>query len=105
MEKFKKKLEGTKAEILADLEKLKEGLDFGDDAGSFDEETDESEEYSNYMGVKKSLEERLKAIEEALDKIDKGTYGICEKCNSKIEPEILEAVPESQLCKKCKSEA
>lgn len=102
-QQFKQKLLNTKTEIEADLKKLKEGLDFGDDTDHFEEEADEAEEFSHYVGVKKPLEERLKAIEESLDKIEKGTYGTCEKCGGKIEPEILEVVPESQLCKNCKS--
>jgi RNA polymerase-binding transcription factor DksA len=105
IEKFKEKLTGTKTEISADLEKLKEGLDFGDDTDSLEEETDETEEFSHYVGVKKLLDERLKAVEEALEKIGKETYGICEKCGGEIESEVLEVVPESRLCKKCKSTA
>ncbi len=101
--KFKKKLVDTKAEILADFKRLKESLDFGDDTDSLDEETNETEEFSYYVGVKKLLDERLKAVEDALVKADKEGYGICEKCGGEIELKILEAVPESRLCKKCKS--
>ncbi|MFH0712317.1 MAG: TraR/DksA C4-type zinc finger protein [Candidatus Jorgensenbacteria bacterium] len=102
LKKFEKKLNETKEEILADLEKLKEGLDFGNDTDSLEEEADETEEYSHYVGIKKPLEERLRAVEDSLLKIHEGAYGICEKCGGKIEPEILEIVPESRLCKHCK---
>lgn len=105
IEKFKKRLTDTRVEILADLEKLKERLDFGSDTDHLEEEADEAEEFSYYVGVKKPLEERLKAVEEALEKMEKGTYGICQMCGGEIELEVLEAAPESRLCKKCKSTA
>ncbi|KKS88064.1 hypothetical protein A2116_01250 [Candidatus Jorgensenbacteria bacterium GWA1_49_17] len=102
LKNFEKKLNETKEEILADLEKLKEGLDFGDDTDSLEEEADETEEFSHYVGIKKPLEERLRAVEDAILKINKGAYGTCEKCGGEIESEILEIVPESRLCKHCK---
>ncbi len=105
LKSFKKKLSETKEEILADLEKLKAGLDFGDDTDSLEEEADETEEFSHYVGIKKPLEERLRAVEDALLKMNKGAYGVCEKCGGEIEPEILEIVPESRLCKLCKTAA
>jgi len=103
VEKFKEKLADTRAEILADLEKMKEGLDFGDDVDSLEEEADETEEHSHYVGVKQVLDGRLRAVEDAITKIEKGVYGACEKCGGEIETEILEVVPESRLCKKCKA--
>lgn len=103
LKNFKKNLNETREEILADLEKLKEGLDFGNDTDSLEEETDETEEYSHYVGIKKPLEERLRAIEDAILKINKGAYGICEKCGGEIEPAILDIIPESRLCKLCKT--
>jgi len=101
--KFEEKLKATKTEILADFEKMKEGLDFGSDVDSMDEETDETEERSYYLGVKNLLDGRLRAVEDALEKIEKGTFGTCEKCNNEIEATVLEAVPESRLCKICKA--
>lgn len=47
-------------------------LDFGDDSestDSYEEEADEAEEYANFLGVKKVLEERLKAIEKKLQSL------------------------------------
>ncbi|MBI4034239.1 MAG: hypothetical protein HY378_01685 [Candidatus Brennerbacteria bacterium] len=101
-EKFKKRLIDTKTEISADLEKLKESLELGSDVDHFEEEADEAEEFAHYVGTKKPLEERLAAVEDALSKMNKGKYGVCEKCDGEIELEVLEAVPESRLCKKCK---
>lgn len=96
------KLISEKAKIEAELEGLKEKLDFGSDIDHMEEETDETEEVANYLGVKKVLDEKLKNIDRALDKIQKNTYGKCEKCGENIEKEVLAAEPESVFCKNCK---
>lgn len=102
LKKIEEKLLSEKLEIEKDLEKLKEGLDFGSDVDNFDEETDEAEEMGNYLGIKKTQDARLSQIEKALQKIKEGIYGVCEKCGEPIEAEILEIDPESLLCKNCK---
>lgn len=48
-------------------------------------------------------ESRLIAkISGALDRIDEGTYGICEKCGRKISTERLKVRPVTTLCIRCK---
>ncbi len=102
IEEYKKDLSEEREEVQERLESLKKNLDFGDDVDSGDEETDESEEFANYIDVKMNLEERLEDINRALEKIKAGTYGVCEECEQEIEEEVLEANPASVLCKKCK---
>ena len=43
-------------------------------------------------------------IKEALDRIDKGTYGICEECEEEISEARLKARPVTTLCIDCKRE-
>ncbi len=45
------------------------------------------------------------ALEAALRRIDKGTYGVCEECSEKIPPRRLEAFLAARLCIKCQSRA
>jgi RNA polymerase-binding protein DksA len=47
----------------------------------------------------------LIALEAALRRIDKGTYGVCEDCGDKIPPRRLEAFLAARLCIKCQSRA
>ncbi len=47
----------------------------------------------------------LMALEEALRRIDKGTYGTCDECGDKIPPRRLEAFLAARLCVKCQSRA
>ena len=44
----------------------------------------------------------LKAIDEALARIDAGKYGVCVNCGAQIAPERLEAMPWATLCIDCK---
>jgi len=43
----------------------------------------------------------LKDLEDALDRIAKGTYGTCELCRAEIAEERLLAVPTATLCISC----
>jgi DnaK suppressor protein len=42
-------------------------------------------------------------IERALEKLDDGTYGICDACGEQIAPERLEALPWATMCISCKA--
>jgi RNA polymerase-binding protein DksA len=44
----------------------------------------------------------LQAIEEAVVRIDKGTYGACRDCGEPISHARLEAIPWTRVCKTCK---
>jgi len=74
-------------------------VDIGDKK---DESATEVTLYSEYITLKEELEKNLAAINNALNKIEQGTYGICEICGKEIETKRLEAFPEATLCIKCK---
>jgi DnaK suppressor protein len=44
----------------------------------------------------------LQAIEEALGRIDKGTYGVCRDCGEPIADARLRAIPWTRVCITCK---
>ncbi len=48
-----------------------------------------------------SGEESVRNIDAALEKIEDGTFGICELCEKKINRERLKAVPHAKLCIDC----
>lgn len=41
-------------------------------------------------------------VDEALEKLDRGSYGVCEICKEKIPRARLRALPYARLCVKCK---
>ncbi|MFQ5864437.1 MAG: TraR/DksA family transcriptional regulator [bacterium] len=42
-------------------------------------------------------------IDQALERIEEGKYGLCQECGNPISRERLEAVPHARLCITCKS--
>ena len=48
--------------------------------------------------------EKLRAVDEALEKLKDGTYGICEDCGNPITPKRLKAIPLAKLCFSCQTE-
>jgi len=56
------------------------------------------------LGLKDNAKIMLMKVNRALEKIENGTYGRCEKCGKKIEEERLEAIPYAILCMECKRE-
>jgi len=46
----------------------------------------------------------LREIDEAIEKIKEGAYGICEKCGNKISKKRLKAIPYAKFCIECKKE-
>lgn len=67
-----------------------------------DQASRESEaEYSFRMRERES--KLIAKIKEALERIEEGTFGICEECGEEISEERLEARPVTTLCIKCKT--
>ncbi len=57
----------------------------------------------NYMLSSREREE-LRAIEEAIEKIETGLYGVCERCEKTIGAKRLQALPLAPYCRDCQSE-
>lgn len=64
-------------------------------------EADEVEELNNLLSLKSVWENNLYRINQALEKMVKGTYGICEECGELIEIERLKIEPAAQICVNC----
>lgn len=109
MEEVKERLLGRKRRLWLEVkEQLKSSI--GDDyqemlSTARDEEDQASvslmaETNLSLIGPKR---QELEAIEEALMRLENGTYGLCENCGLAIEPRRLEIMPETPLCRNCMS--
>lgn len=105
IQQYKAKLQNERGVILKEIQDTEKPVDFGSDVDHFDEKTDETEEISNQIAIGHTLKLRLSEIDIALEKMRQGNYGICEKCGTEIEEEILNIDPESRFCKSCKLSA
>jgi len=61
----------------------------------------EEEMLMRNIAVEDALEQRLKEVMEALAKINKNEFGVCERCHKVIEEKKLEVNPASDFCISC----
>jgi RNA polymerase-binding protein DksA len=52
--------------------------------------------------LEENAEHILAAVDEALARIEQGTFGVCQRCRAQIAEERLEAIPYATLCIDCK---
>ncbi len=76
------------------------GQDFDEPGGDAATETVER---AQSMAVGASLREQLDEVNAALEKIDEGTYGVCDNCGKQITKKRLSVLPWATLCKKCRA--
>jgi DnaK suppressor protein len=58
-----------------------------------------------FLNLANSHQRELIAIREALDRLHRGTYGVCEGCGELIALERLRRLPAARLCIDCQSSA
>lgn len=75
-------------------ERADSGNDIGDDASQVSE-------VSKNLALKNHLERLLAQIEAAIHRIEKGVYGMCERCGELINPDRLAALPYATTCFGC----
>lgn len=99
-------LEHERSSLASKLEEL--GFDsFGGDGLSYDSNFADSSQVTAERGEAEALVNELRSalseVEHALDKLESGTYGLCERCARPIAPARLEAMPAVTRCIDCAS--
>ena len=77
----------------------------GSPFGKREEEATESMELEKRLVLENRLKSLLAEVERAIQKLDAGTYGYCDICNSPIDPARLEALPQAISCLNCRQKA
>ena len=110
---FKESIEKRMEEIATDMDDLHDGiLDNSNDGGNLSQEsvfsvhmadagTDSFEQEKNYNLMSRESD-YYKNLEIALERIDDGTFGMCNICNDLIPEERMIEVPNATKCVKCK---
>ena len=111
LERFKKILVEIRRKISGDLQHLE-----GDSLNT--NQRDSSGDLSGYsfhmadmatdnfdreftLGLASNEQQTLNTVDNAIRKIDDGTYGTCEECSKMITMKRLAAMPHARLCIKC----
>jgi RNA polymerase-binding protein DksA len=111
LEHYRQKLLVERTRILRELGRITEAIN-----ESAEEQEAAKQSYSNhladlgtdYMEKEKNYYyadqegQYLRSIEAALERIDRGEYGLCVECGDHIAEKRLEAVPAAELCISCK---
>jgi DnaK suppressor protein len=64
----------------------------------------EAYEQTKGLAIRQNTEKLLRQVEAALERFEKGTYGLCTRCGRPIDPARLEALPYAQWCMECQSQ-
>ena len=101
--KLRKELERERAELLSQTAELDATADVGSwrDSGFDDDYADTGTatfERERAQSLAINSRRILQQVEDALRRMDAGTYGLCDRCGRPIEKERLEALPYATLC-------
>ena len=105
-EHFRNILLGQLEELLGEADKTVSGMSDTKE-GNLPDPTDRAtiETDRNFLLRVKDRERRLIVkVDEALKRVDDGTYGVCEQCGEDISEKRLEARPVTTFCIDCKTE-
>ncbi|MBN2029203.1 TraR/DksA family transcriptional regulator [bacterium] len=112
-EYFKKLLLDKRRELMEQMDFIKEAemettvKEASGDHSSYafhmaDQGTDTMEREKNFYYAQRDGR-LLYHIDQTLERIEKGTFGLCQSCNNPIDRKRLMAVPHARLCIQCKS--
>jgi DnaK suppressor protein len=112
MDEFRRLLEVERQRLSDELEAIEEHLPeveniSVDASGGYDEDladvASDTFEREKGMAIENSVNELLQQVEEALGRLEDGSFGICEICEQPIHPDRLRALPYARLCINCKA--
>jgi len=106
LKKMREKLLEMRAQLLRNVQSdLQEGREQTKDEGmdTYDIASDARDREISLILNDRDRDKAL-AIDDALARIDEGTYGVCDSCESDIAEARLEALPFTRLCVSCQAE-
>ena len=103
-ESYRKALIDKKAEILTTggIRPIAAQMENNSRQGDLADQASGNNEVHIQLKLKQTDAKILQAIEEAIVRIDKGTYGICRDCGEPVSPARLNAIPWTRVCITCK---
>jgi RNA polymerase-binding protein DksA len=112
-ERMRRKIEGESVILKLWIDALKREhgaaeLEVKGDNTPFNDNLDSAEiveEQESRLELLERLIEKERKLDEALQRIPKGLYGICAACGKSIPKRRLEALPQTDLCLSCQHQS
>jgi len=104
--KVRENLEDMKAKLALGIDlELKAEREANKDEGmdTYDLASEERDREINFI-LSDRGRAKIKSIGDALERLNEGSYGICESCGIEIAEERLEALPFTRLCRDCQQD-
>jgi DnaK suppressor protein len=104
MEAYKDALLRKRGEILeaGGVKPLQTTMENNTRQGDLADQASGNNEVHIQLKLKQTDAKILQAIEEALGRLEKGTYGVCRDCGEEIAEPRLKAIPWTRVCISCK---
>jgi DnaK suppressor protein len=101
---FRESLLRKRAEVLATggIKPLQNSMENNSRQGDLADQASGNNEVHIQVKLRQTDAKILAAIEEALTRIEKGTYGVCRDCGEPISDARLNAIPWTRVCITCK---
>jgi len=100
---FREILMKRRLEILDNQKPIADSMiDTNTRQGDLADKANGNNEVHIHLKLKQTDAKILQAIEEALYRMEKGTYGVCRDCGEEIAEPRLNAIPWTRVCIKCK---
>ena len=106
VDRLRERLETERGELRKQLDDLgarrdAEGIEDPELDEGFADAGQAAAERASLLTLVRSLRDTLRDVEQALGKMEAGTYGLCERCGQQIAEERLRAIPHATLCIDC----
>jgi DnaK suppressor protein len=103
-ETYRDALMRKRAEILnsGGIRPLQASMENNSRQGDLADQASGNNEVHIALRLKQTDAKILQAIDEALNRIDRGVYGVCRDCGEPISPARLNAIPWTRVCITCK---
>jgi RNA polymerase-binding transcription factor len=108
---LRKRLEEERAQLQRQAAEIEESS-FGTPQSELTGEVSFDEEYADAgtatfererdLSLTNNIRDLTEKVDRALERIDQGTYGLCERCGKPIEKARIKALPHAALCLKDK---
>ena len=102
VKKYREILEKKRDDLIAAAPARTPATEPGSKSGDWIDQSSQESDLHVHLALKQTDSKLLRAIEEAILRIDNGTYGICTDCENDIKPARLDAVPWTRVCIDCK---